>query len=93
MGSSTGWIKSINEILTMDIKVIVPGHGFVGTKDDLAEMKSFILKLRREVKKCYDHKVPQDKVTSEINLGSYKSWPHQERLANDVALLYKEFAA
>lgn len=93
MGSSKGWIRSINEIEKMDIKVIVPGHGFIGNLDDLEELKKFFLRLRREVKKCFDRKLPADKVISEIDMGPYEDWPHKDRLTTDVATLYREFGA
>jgi len=91
MGDSAGWISAIEQIEKMDIKAIIPGHGFVCGKDEIVELKNFIIYLCKEVKKLYDRKVPKDKALSELNLGIYKGWPHQERLAMDIDLMYREF--
>ena len=93
MGDSANWIRAITWLEGLDIKAVIPGHGYVGTKEDLVEMKKFLQRLRREVKKCYDKGLPQDKVVTEINLGKYRDWPHQERLTMDVAKLYREFGS
>ena len=93
MGDSANWVRALIWLEGLDIKVVIPGHGYVGTKEDLVEMKRFLQRLRREVKKCYDTRIPQDKVVTEINLGKYGDWPHQERLTMDVAKLYREFGS
>jgi cyclase len=93
MGDSANWVRALIWLKGLDIKAVIPGHGYVGTKEDLVEMKKFLQRLRREVKKCYDKGMPQDKVVTEINLGKYRDWPHQERLTMDVAQLYKEFGS
>ncbi len=93
MGDSANWVRALIWLEGLDIKAVIPGHGNVGTKEDLVEMKKFLQRLRREVKKCYEKEVPQDKTVTEINLGEYRDWPHQERLTMDVAKLYKEFGS
>jgi cyclase len=92
-GDSAGWITAIEQIESMDIQVIVPGHGFVGTKEDIIDLKHFLIHLRQQVKKCYDRKLDKAQAKAEIDLGIYRDWPHQERLAGDIDQLYKEFSA
>lgn len=90
-GDSAGWIAAIEQIEQMDIKTIVPGHGFVCTKQELTDLKHCLMEIRKQVKKCYDRNLDKEKALAEIDMGAYKSWPHQERLAMDVEQLYKEF--
>ncbi len=92
-GDSAGWVAAIEQIEKMDIKAIVPGHGFVGTKQDITELKNCLIELRRQVKKCYDRELSKEKALSEIDMGVYRQWPHQERLTLDIDQLYKEFGA
>ncbi len=47
------WIKVADRILKMDVEVIVPGHGPVGGKKELREMRSYLALLRREAKKRF----------------------------------------
>ena len=90
-GDSANWVRALTWLEGLDIKVVIPGHGYIGTKESLGEMKKFLQRLRREVKKCYDQGVPQDKAIAEMNMGKYGDWPSKERLAMCVTQLYKEF--
>ncbi len=90
-GDCAGWIATIEQIEGMDIKTIVPGHGFVCTKQEITDLKYCLIELRQQVKKCYDRKLTKEKALSEIDMGNYRQWPHQERLALDVDQLYREF--
>jgi cyclase len=91
-GDSANWVRTLAWLEEQDIKVVIPGHGYAGTKDNLTEMKKFLQRLRREVKKCYQKGVPQDKAASEINLGRFESWAGKERLAMSIPQLYKELS-
>jgi len=42
-GDITGWSKTIETLLTMDLEKIIPGHGPLSTKKDLKEMKEYLL--------------------------------------------------
>ncbi|MFC1987897.1 MBL fold metallo-hydrolase [Chloroflexota bacterium] len=91
-GDSANWVRALIWLEKLDIKAVIPGHGYVGTKEDLVALRKFLQKLRREVKRCYDKGVPEDKAVTEINLGKYRDWLRQERVSVDVAKLYKEFS-
>jgi glyoxylase-like metal-dependent hydrolase (beta-lactamase superfamily II) len=44
MGDSdiAGWVKTLDFILSLDVTTIIPGHGPLSGKKDIAEMKSYI---------------------------------------------------
>lgn len=42
-GDFSGWSKSIDALLAMDIDKIIPGHGPLSTKNDLREMKDYLV--------------------------------------------------
>lgn len=42
-GNFDGWAKTLDNLLTMDIERIVPGHGPLSTKKDLLEMKEYLI--------------------------------------------------
>ena len=90
-GDSAGWIAALERIESMDVKVIVPGHGFVCSMQAITELKGYLVRLRQQVKECYDRKLSKEEALAEINMGIYRDWPHQERLMLDVEQLYKEF--
>ncbi len=42
-GDIQGWVKTLDHLMTMDADTIVPGHGPLSTKKDLADMKEYLL--------------------------------------------------
>jgi cyclase len=90
-GSSAGWVRALEQIEGMDIKVIVPGHGFLGGKREITDLKNCLIELRRQIRMCYERSLSKEEAISEIDMGTYRQWPHQERLALAIDQLYKEF--
>lgn len=46
-----GWVKSLDYIITFDVKKIIPGHGPLSSKKDVADMKAYILLFDRTAKR------------------------------------------
>jgi cyclase len=94
-GHISKWIESIDRINKMDVDVIVPGHGPVGSKRDLAETREYLAFLKTEAKRRYEMKMSPGKAAAEIEdaLGKYSSWtdPAAIRTVNSVVRLYAEF--
>ena len=42
-GDISGWTRTIDALLTMDVERIIPGHGPLSGKNDLKEMKAYLL--------------------------------------------------
>jgi len=42
-GDISGWTKTLDYIQTLDLLAIIPGHGPVSTKQDVADMKDYLL--------------------------------------------------
>jgi len=42
-GDIAGWTRTIDALLTMDVERIIPGHGPLSGKNDLKEMKAYLL--------------------------------------------------
>jgi cyclase len=69
----------------------VPGHGPVGGKAQLAEMRGYLELLWREGRKKFDAGNSAGRAAAEINLGPYASWTDADRIAANLARLYSEF--
>jgi cyclase len=85
------WMESIDKVLKMDVDVIVPGHGPVGGKKDLAESGEYFRFLKSEVKKRYDAKMSAGAAAADIKMGKYDNWMGPERLLMNTVRLYDEF--
>jgi cyclase len=85
------WIDTIDRILKMDVDTIVPGHGPIGGKKELAEVAEYFRLLRTEVRKRYDAGLTPGRAASEIRLGKFDNWVGPERIVMNTVRLYNEF--
>jgi glyoxylase-like metal-dependent hydrolase (beta-lactamase superfamily II) len=86
------WIKVCDEILAMDVDVIVPGHGPVGGKKELAEMKGYLALIYDEAKKRFARGMTAGRAAADIDLGPYANWADADRIVPNVVRVYSEFA-
>lgn len=90
-GHVGNWIKVADRILKMDVDVIIPGHGPIGGKKELREMRKYLIYIRREARKRFDEGMSAKDAARDIKLGIYASWREAERILPNVARLYQEF--
>jgi glyoxylase-like metal-dependent hydrolase (beta-lactamase superfamily II) len=85
-------IKTCDKILDMDVDTIVPGHGPVGGKAELADMRDYFVLIQREGKKRFDAGMTAGRAAADIDLGKYKNWADADRIATNMARMYAEFS-
>jgi cyclase len=85
------WIEWCHTIEKMDVQTIVPGHGPIGGKSELAEMRGYLDLLKAEARKRYDAKMTAGKAAADIRLGKYENWIGPERIVMDTVRFYAEF--
>lgn len=86
------WIKVCDQTLADDsIDIIVPGHGPVGGKAELKEMRGYLELLWREGRRKFDAGVSAGRAAAEIDLGPYATWTDADRIVSNMARVYSEF--
>jgi cyclase len=90
-GHVGNWIKVADRILKMDVETIVPGHGPIGGKKELREMRAYLALVRREAKKRFDIGMTEEQAARDVKLGIYASWREPERILPNIMRLYQEF--
>lgn len=85
------WIEVCRRVEAMDVDVVVPGHGPVGTRADVARMRRYLELIHREARVAFDEGAPPEEAARRIPLGDYADWGEPGRLAINVARLYQEF--
>ena len=79
----------------MDVDVIVPGHGPIGSKRELAETREYLVFIKQQARRRYDAGMSAGKAAAEIEakLGKFDSWtdPAAIRHVTTVVRLYAEF--
>jgi len=90
-GHITRWIDAIDRIMAMDVDLIVPGHGPVGTKKELAGTRAYLDLLTREVKKRHAAGMRPGQAAADIDFGRFSKWTNPERNVWNTIRLYAEF--
>jgi cyclase len=90
-GHISGWMRVIDAINKMDVETIVPGHGPVGDKSDLRELRDYFALLKREARRGFDEGAPVEDVVRRVKLGRFSQWNEAERIVPNIRRLYQEF--
>ena len=86
------WIQWCQTIEAMDVETIVPGHGPIGGKHELAEMRGYLELLKVEARKRYDARMTPGTAAADIRMGKYENWIGPERIVMDTVRFYAEFS-
>lgn len=85
------WIKVCDSVLQdPQVDVIVPGHGPVGGKKDLVEMRDYLALLLNAGRKGIAAGIGAGRTAAELDLGKYATWTDPDRVVNNMARLYSE---
>ena len=91
-GFIADWIKVCDSLLQdPGVEIIVPGHGPVGGKAELKEMRGYLALLLTEGRRSYDAGISAGRAAAQLDLGKYATWTDPDRVANNMARLYTEF--
>lgn len=86
------WIDACERILALDAAVVVPGHGPVTDARGVVAVRDYLAYVRAEARRRFDAGLSAREAAFDIALGDYASWGDAERIAVNVATLYREFA-
>ena len=90
------WIHALVEMEDLDAEVIVPGHGPVGGKPLVTQMKHYLMELKRFVNDALDDRknLPETMELVKAKLkAKYSGWQHFERVEENIVRAYVEFSA
>jgi glyoxylase-like metal-dependent hydrolase (beta-lactamase superfamily II) len=91
-GPVANWIAACDQILRLDCETIVPGHGPVTDKRGVKAVQDYLTYIRDEARERYDAGLSARDAAHDIALGDYDAWGDAERIAVNVATLYREFS-
>lgn len=66
-----GWICSLDRIMTLDVKVVIPGHGPPATLREVAAFRDMLVAIRGVVAQAVKHGLSEDAAVAEIELPQY----------------------
>ncbi|MDH5762534.1 MAG: MBL fold metallo-hydrolase [Nitrospinota bacterium] len=95
-GNVESWIHALREMEELDAEVIVPGHGPVGGKPLVTQMKHYLMELKRFVDDALEDRknLPDTiEIVTEKLKKKYSGWDHFERVEENIVRAYVEFSA
>ena len=90
-GPVANWIAACDRIIDMDADVIVPGHGPLTDVAGVNRVQDYLHYIDGEARKRYDAGLSVRDAAHDIALGDFSSWGDSERIAVNVATLYREY--
>lgn len=87
-----GWIAALERLEHLPLDTIVPGHGPISSRRDLATMRGYLEAVRAAVRPYALAGAPLERALAEIDLAPYTSWPHPERIHAAIERAYAEQA-
>jgi glyoxylase-like metal-dependent hydrolase (beta-lactamase superfamily II) len=91
-GPTSNWLRACDLILAMDVQTIVPGHGPITDKKGVAEVKGYLEYIYQEAQKRYEIGMSAQEAAKDIDLDRYATWTDGERIAVNVASIYRELS-
>jgi glyoxylase-like metal-dependent hydrolase (beta-lactamase superfamily II) len=89
-GPVSNWIAACDRILAMDVEVLVPGHGPLAGPDAIRELKAYFEYLYAHARASYAEGMTVLQAARSISLERWADWGEGERLAVNVANIYRE---
>jgi glyoxylase-like metal-dependent hydrolase (beta-lactamase superfamily II) len=65
-GNIDEWIKTLDYIMTMDVEIIIPGHGPLSNKKDIEGMKNYLVAFDKKAKELAEKSSDAEYIASEI---------------------------
>lgn len=91
-GHFGNWIKVCDAVEALAADTLVPGHGPVGDKAGLRDMRGYLQSVREQARGAFDAGKTAEDAARAIDLGAYASWAEADRIGMNVGRLYQEFA-
>ena len=90
-GPVSNWLAACDLIASLDVDVIVPGHGPITDKAGVRKVQDYLRFVDREARKRFDAGLRAEDAALDIALGEYDSWGDAERIAVNVETLYRGY--
>lgn len=91
-GPAQNWIDACQLICDLDVETVVPGHGPITDKRGAVAVKEYLEYVQHEARVRYDAGMDSFEAAKDISLAGFSTWNDAERIAVNVATLYREFS-
>lgn len=90
-GPVSNWLAACERILELEARTIVPGHGPVTDASGIRDLMRYLTHVRDEARRRFDAGMSDEAAADDIDISDFRDWGDPERIAVNVATLYREF--
>jgi cyclase len=90
-GPIGNWLAACDRIIELGARTIVPGHGPVTDDSGVRDVQRYLTYVQDEAKKRFDAGMDEEAAADDIDISDFRDWGDAERIAANVANLYREF--
>ena len=90
-GPVSNWLLACDRILELNATTIVSGHGPVTDHSGVRDVQRYLTYIRDEARSRFDAGMDEDEAADDIDISDFRDWGEPERIAANVANLYREF--
>lgn len=83
------WIGVLRKVGSMNVDIILPGHGDVANRADLVEFSRFLAEQYATVKAAVDKGMSADEAVKALPFEQYKSWRNYARRGHSIRSLHE----
>ena len=89
-GPVSNWLAACDRIIELGARVIVPGHGPVTDESGVRDVQRYLTYVRDEARQRFDAGMDETAAADDIDLTDFRDWGDPERIAVNVATIYRE---
>jgi glyoxylase-like metal-dependent hydrolase (beta-lactamase superfamily II) len=87
----SGWIDRLARVLTLDVAVVVPGHGMPTTLQEVARFRDMLMALRGAVEGAIKSGLSEEAAVRDVHLPRYADIPrYKDWMPMNVASAYRQ---
>jgi glyoxylase-like metal-dependent hydrolase (beta-lactamase superfamily II) len=91
-GPASNWLRACDRILELEARTIVPGHGPLTDAAGVRDVQRYLRYVRDEARARFEAGMDDEAAADDIDISDFRDWGDPERIAVNVATLYREFA-
>ena len=89
-GHAGSWINVLRCVEGLEIDTLVPGHGYIGSKDDVTSLREYLEELHKAVSDCFNNGATEDQAIEQISISKGKDWNGQPTVPMAIKRVYAE---
>lgn len=89
-GPFGNWLEALDKIEQLEPEVVVPGHGSVTDLRGVRATRDYLKYVYQQAKQRHDTGMDVEEAARDINFADYSSLGYAERIAINVAAVYRE---